>query len=199
MSLSLICLLASAVVVFGFRVTLQYLTTRDSGLRISHRKSSKTEMRVVYTQVFAILGMLLMTVLESLGVIKAHLDLGLPGDAIGIALLIFGLIGGGQRATTNGTSSGGSVSMSLRRQNSSHMGCLSTPAIQSMRGCSYLHLQCWCCYLTLLCAFSLQLDYGGVEMQVRLVEEPYLRNVHGSAYDSYCQQVNRYFPTPRIT
>lgn len=34
----------------------------------------------------------------------------------------------------------------------------------------------------------------GVELQVRLVEEPYLRRVHGSVYDGYAAAVGRFIP-----
>jgi protein-S-isoprenylcysteine O-methyltransferase Ste14 len=33
-----------------------------------------------------------------------------------------------------------------------------------------------------------------IEVQVRLVEEPYLRRVHGAAYDDYCAGVGRFVP-----
>jgi protein-S-isoprenylcysteine O-methyltransferase Ste14 len=35
---------------------------------------------------------------------------------------------------------------------------------------------------------------GGIEMQVRLVEEPYLRSVHGAAYDEYMRAAGRFAP-----
>lgn len=35
---------------------------------------------------------------------------------------------------------------------------------------------------------------AAVQAQVRLVEEPYLRGVHGDAYESYCEQVGRFLP-----
>lgn len=34
----------------------------------------------------------------------------------------------------------------------------------------------------------------GIEMQVRLVEEPYLRRVHGTAYTEYAARVGRFLP-----
>jgi protein-S-isoprenylcysteine O-methyltransferase Ste14 len=33
-----------------------------------------------------------------------------------------------------------------------------------------------------------------LELQVRGVEEPYLRRVHGAAYDRYAAQVGRFLP-----
>jgi len=33
-----------------------------------------------------------------------------------------------------------------------------------------------------------------LELQVRIVEEPYLRQVHGDAYESYAGRVGRFFP-----
>ena len=198
MSLSLICLLASTVVVFGFRVALQYLTTRDSGLRISHSKSSKTEMRVVYTQGFAILGMLLMTVLESLGVINAHLELGFSGTVVGITLLIVGWIVVVSAQLQMGRAWRIGVDESETTELITH-GLFKYSRNPIYAGMLVLAFA----MLVLLphvamCLFE-ALGYGGVETQVRLVEEPHLRKVHGSTYDNYCLQVNRYVPTPKVT
>jgi protein-S-isoprenylcysteine O-methyltransferase Ste14 len=35
---------------------------------------------------------------------------------------------------------------------------------------------------------------AALELQVRVVEEPYLRRVHGQAYESYAARVGRFFP-----
>lgn len=37
----------------------------------------------------------------------------------------------------------------------------------------------------------------GVELQVRMVEEPYLHRVHGPAYSTYTERVGRFLPTGR--
>lgn len=34
----------------------------------------------------------------------------------------------------------------------------------------------------------------GIELQVRAVEEPYLRKVHGAAYEDYCTRTGRFVP-----
>lgn len=34
----------------------------------------------------------------------------------------------------------------------------------------------------------------GIEIQVRLVEEPYLRSIHGAAYTDYASRVGRFLP-----
>jgi protein-S-isoprenylcysteine O-methyltransferase Ste14 len=35
---------------------------------------------------------------------------------------------------------------------------------------------------------------AAVQIEVRLVEEPYLRRMHGASYDEYCRQVGRFVP-----
>lgn len=35
---------------------------------------------------------------------------------------------------------------------------------------------------------------AAVQIEVRLVEEPYLRRMHGDAYEAYCRQVGRFIP-----
>lgn len=36
-----------------------------------------------------------------------------------------------------------------------------------------------------------------IEMQVRLIEEPYLARVHGSQFNTYMSKVGRFFPKPK--
>jgi protein-S-isoprenylcysteine O-methyltransferase Ste14 len=35
---------------------------------------------------------------------------------------------------------------------------------------------------------------AGISIQVRMVEEPYLRSVHGAAYDAYVDSTGRFLP-----
>ena len=38
---------------------------------------------------------------------------------------------------------------------------------------------------------------AGISMQVRMVEEPYLRSVHGEAYEQYLRSAGRFLPRMR--
>lgn len=38
------------------------------------------------------------------------------------------------------------------------------------------------------------LSFTGIEIQVRAVEEPYLRATHGEAYETYCSNTGRFLP-----
>ncbi|WP_144662981.1 isoprenylcysteine carboxylmethyltransferase family protein [Paenarthrobacter nicotinovorans] len=46
----------------------------------------------------------------------------------------------------------------------------------------------------LLAIAGLAVTLTGIELQVRLVEEPYLRGVHGAAYADYASRVGRFLP-----
>ena len=46
----------------------------------------------------------------------------------------------------------------------------------------------------LLAIAGLAVTLTGIEMQVRLVEEPYLRRVHGAAYTDYASRIGRFLP-----
>jgi protein-S-isoprenylcysteine O-methyltransferase Ste14 len=41
---------------------------------------------------------------------------------------------------------------------------------------------------------ALALTLLGIEMQVRAVEEPYLKRIHGEAYLHYAKRVGRFVP-----
>lgn len=47
---------------------------------------------------------------------------------------------------------------------------------------------------TTLSVVAAMLSATGIELQVRFVEEPYLRDQHGDAYDDYCAQTGRFVP-----
>lgn len=46
----------------------------------------------------------------------------------------------------------------------------------------------------LVAAVGLVVAVAGIEVQVRQVEEPYLRRVHGRAYTDYSARVGRFLP-----
>ena len=46
----------------------------------------------------------------------------------------------------------------------------------------------------LVALMAVALTTAGIEIQVRMVEEPYLRRTHGSAYKKYCANTGRFFP-----
>jgi protein-S-isoprenylcysteine O-methyltransferase Ste14 len=45
-----------------------------------------------------------------------------------------------------------------------------------------------------LSVVAVALLVAALEIQVRFVEEPYLRSVHGAAYDQYCEKTGRFAP-----
>jgi protein-S-isoprenylcysteine O-methyltransferase Ste14 len=47
---------------------------------------------------------------------------------------------------------------------------------------------------TWVSALALVALVAGVQLQVRAVEEPYLRAVHGAAYDAYAARTGRFVP-----
>jgi protein-S-isoprenylcysteine O-methyltransferase Ste14 len=51
----------------------------------------------------------------------------------------------------------------------------------------------------ILAVIGFALVLAGIQVQVRLVEEPYLRRTHGTAYDAYAATVGRFFPKVRRT
>ena len=47
---------------------------------------------------------------------------------------------------------------------------------------------------TVISLLATALAATGIELQVRAVEEPYLRQVHGAAYEDYCARTGRFLP-----
>lgn len=52
------------------------------------------------------------------------------------------------------------------------------------------------CSMSWTAAIAIAMFVAGVEVQVRVVEEPYLKRVHGESFDTYVQRTGRF--TPRL-
>lgn len=197
MSVALICLVVSVIVAFGFRTVFQYVKTKDFGLRISRDRSSSTETRVVYVQLFVWLGILLMTVMESLGSIGTQIELGITGTILGVGLWLLGLVIVVTAQIQMGRAWRIGVDESEKTELVTH-GMFRYSRNPIYAGVILIALSMLILVPHVAMCLFVAIGYGGIEMQVRLVEEPYLRKTHGNEYIDYCKQVNRYLPIPNV-
>ena len=196
MKLPLVCFVVCAVLIFGFRIALHYGRTRDHGLRLGRQSSTLAGQAATALQGSALLGILALTVLDSFSLLPGQLDLGRPGATAGtvVCVLAVGIAMVSQYQMGDAWRIG--VDASEKNELITHgmFGLSRNPIYSAMLllGVGFLllvpHL------VTVLCAVA---ACKGIDLQVRKVEEPYLRSIHGESYETYCRGGGRYFPRIR--
>ena len=88
--MALLCYIVLTILVFGFRVAIQKKRTGDTGLRVSTQLSSPIQRVATYLQIFVLLAVLTIVILESLGTLEPHFELAITGAIVGLLLCAFG-------------------------------------------------------------------------------------------------------------
>ena len=192
----LVCFIVCAVLIFGFRVGLQLRRTGDHGLRLAKQTSTAAEVAATALQASGLFGILVLTVLDTISYLSGQLDLGSPGTVVGVAVCALAVaitmpsqyqMGDAWRIGVDASEKNPLVTEGMFKlsRNPIYSGML-------LVGVGFVILMPH--ILTVCCALA---SYAGFEIQVRKVEEPYLRSVHGESYLEYCRNVGRYFPRLR--
>lgn len=191
--MALICYIVLAILIFGFRVAVQFKRTGDSGLRVSTQLSSPIEKVATYLQIFVLLAVLAIVILESLNVLEPLFEFGTIGTSVGLVLCAVGATTTMVSQYQMGKSWRIGVDDSEKTELVMHgLFSLSRNPIyfgMLVVGLGFLALvphvaMLICCVLA----------YIGIDLQVRKIEEPHLKRVFGSAYEEYTRRINRYVP-----
>ena len=193
MKLPLVCFIICAVLIFGFRVALQLGRTGDHGLRLVKQRSTAPEIAATVLQASGLFGVLVLTVLDTVSSLPGQLDLGPIGATTGTVVCALATTVTMRSQYQMGDAWRIGVDASERNELVTHgMFRFSRNPIYSgmlLVGIGFVilvpHILMVCCAV---------LSHVGFEIQVRKVEEPYLRRIHGESYEAYCRNVGRYFP-----
>lgn len=198
MKLPLVCFIVCAVLIFGFRVGLQLRRTGDHGLRLAKQTSTAPEVAATVFQACGLLGVLVLTALDTISYLPGQLDLGSAGAITGVVVCVSAVaitmlsqyqMGDAWRIGVDASEKNALITDGMFKlsRNPIYSGML-------LVGIGFAILVPH--ILTVCCALA---SYVGFEIQVRKVEEPYLRTVHGESYEAYCRKVGRYLPRlPRL-
>ena len=196
MKLPLVCFVVCAVLVFGFRIALQYRRTGDHGLRLGKQAATPVGRAATVMQATALIGVLVLTVLDTLDLLPGQLEPGSIGTIAGVLVcgsaLALTMVSqyqmgdawriGVDASETNELVTRGMFNLS---RNPIYSGML-------LLGLGFVMLVPHILMVT--CAL---LSFVGFDLQVRKVEERHLHNVHGERYRRYCRRVGRYLPRLR--
>ena len=176
------------------RILLQYRLTNDHGVRLASTESSMLPKVSGILFVGSFVVILYLTLLEARGRLTPPINLGLFGTLIGS---LFCLIGTAVTAISQyqmGKAWRIGVNESERTELITHgwYAYVRNP-IYSGLIIFALGLLAFIPHPYML--IGLIIGYLSIELQVRYVEEPYLIRLHGAAYEAYCRETNRYFPS----
>lgn len=169
---------------FGWRTWRQWRTTGDAGIRVG-RDGSREERIAGVLFAFSVTAVLA-------GSLQRPKDPG-PVRSAGVALMLGGLLGMLVAQVDLGRSWRIGVDPDERTDlvTSGAFSVVRKPIFTAMATFSIGAALAQRNRTVSLAALSM---VAAVEAQVRLVEEPYLRTVHGAAFAVYCKRVGRFLP-----
>lgn len=189
---ALVGLVAFALVAFGWRAWLQYKRTGDTGLR--RPSGNPVEFVGGIGFIGGLVALALAPLLDLVGKVEqiAVLTSGIL-QGLGIVLFAVGLVltvvaqlhmGRSWRVGVDPTETTDPVTEGIFRR-------VRNPIFTSMVLAGFGVALMVPNVIAIAGVVSLLL---GLEVQVRFVEEPYLRRVHGEAYDAYTRRAGRFLP-----
>ena len=177
----------------GGRIALQFGLTGDHGIRLVRRTAPKTAKCACVLLITSFIAILVVSCLEATGTIRPQIHLGESANLIGAAISLAGIAIMVISQWQMGAAWRFGVDETERTD-------LVTSGLYSLvRNPIYSGVFLFCIGLLVLLPhiymlFFLILAYSSIELQVRFVEEPHLRHLHGAMYEQYAAHAGRYFP-----
>lgn len=188
---ALVLYVVALVVLFGVRSLLQHRRTGHTGFRgISGAPLSAEWTGGVLFAVAMVLG-LAGPLLAVIGTVPTSAPTSLQVTGLVVALLGFAATFAGQVGMGTSWRIGVDATERTDLVTGGVFGLLRNPIFTAMvvaQAGVVLMVPTWVSVLALVALVA------AVELQVRVVEEPYLQRVHGAEYAAYCSRVGRFLP-----
>ena len=180
------------IVVVG-RVILQYRLSGDHGIRFAGGPLLNMKRLVSYFSIFSIGGTILISSLSAFSIISPQVQLGFVGNVLGILFCIGGIV----ITSFSQIKMGKEWRIGVDENEKTELVC--DGIYSRIRNPIYSGIMIFGLGLLLLVPHILMLAftalvYLAIEYQVRKIEEPYLRTLHGQAFDDYVKSTGRYIP-----
>ena len=191
--MALVCYIVLTMLVFGFRVAIQKKRTGDTGLRVSTQLSSPIQKVATYLQIFVLLAVLTIVILECLGTLEPHFEFAITGTIVGLLLCAIGAALTMVSQYQMGKSWRIGVDETEKTELVTHgMFCFCRNPIYF--GMLLVGLGFMVLVPHVFMVISYILAFIGIDLQVRRIEEPHLVRVFGEEYEEYVRRTNRYIP-----
>ena len=177
----------------GGRIALHYLATGDFGIRTVKRTAPRIANYTSILMLASFAATFLVSLLDATGEIHPQIDPGESGRSLGAAISLAGITIMVIAQYQMGAAWRFGVDQAEKTD-------LVTSGLYSLvRNPIYSGVFLFCTGMLVLFPHIYMLIYlatawMGIELQVRHVEEPHLRSLHGADYQEYVNQTGRYFP-----
>ena len=185
--------LAFLVFAVGGRIALHYLATGDLGIRTVKRTAPKIARFTSVLLLASFVATFVLSSLEAIGVVQPQVDLGEAANAIGAAISL----GGIALMIVSQYQMGAAWRFGVDEAEKTDL--VTGGLYAFVRNPIYSGVFLFCTGLLVLLPHIYMLIFLAtawlsIELQVRFVEEPHLRGLHGAAYEKYAEQTGRYIP-----
>ncbi len=191
--MALILTIALLIVTVLLRATIQYIRTGDSGIR-RLKKNSSFELKLATFSLYGVLlGILVVSTYQSLGMIKPQFSITPFDYEIGVFICCFSLVLTfvAQLQMGDWWRIGVDEEEQTELVNQGIYAYIRNPIYSAVLlfavGLVFMVMH-WCAILMLI------LGYAGIEFLVKKVEEPYLTKLHGQSYIDYKKNTWSYLP-----
>lgn len=178
------------------KIALHYLATGDLGIRTVKRDAPKIAKCASVLLLPSFTATFALSLLDAIGMVQPQVDLGGSANTIGAVISLAGVALMVVSQYQMGTAWRFGVDKSEKTD-------LVTGGLYALvRNPIYSGVFLFCIGLLALVPHILMLIFLAtawlsIDLQVRFVEEPHLRNLHGAVYEKYADKTRRYFPGSR--
>ena len=178
----------------GGRIALHYMLTGDHGIRTVKRDAptiAKCASVLIFTSFVATF---VLSCLNAIGTVQPQVDLGESANMFGAIISLAGIA----LMILSQYQMGAAWRFGVDRAEKTDL--VTGGLYAFVRNPIYSGVFLFCIGLLvvlphILMLFFIATAYLSIELQVRFVEEPHLRHLHGAAYEKYTDQTGRYFPS----
>ncbi len=188
--------LAFLVFAVGGRIALHYWFTGDHGIRTVKPSASRIAKSTSVLLLTSFVATFVLSFLDAIGTVQPQVDLGGSANTVGASISLAGI------ALMIVSQYQMGVSWRFGVDQDEKTDLVMSGLYTLARNPIYSGVFLFCTGLLVLLPHILMLlflaaAFLSIEMQVRFVEEPHLRDLHGAVYEKYAEQTGRYFPKLR--
>ena len=185
--------LAFLVFAVGGRIALHYLATGDHGIRTVKRDAPKIARFTSVLLLASFVATFVLSSLDAIGMVQPQVDLGEAANTLGAAISLAGIA----LMVVSQYQMGAAWRFGVDKAEKTDL--VTGGLYAFVRNPIYSGVFLFLIGLLVLLPHIYMLIFLttawlSIELQVRFVEEPHLRNLHGDAYKRYAEQTGRYFP-----
>lgn len=177
----------------GGRIALHYLATGDHGIRPVRRTASNTAKCASILLFTSFVATFVLSFLDAAGTIRPQVDLGGSANMLGAIISLAGIA----LMIVSQYQMGAAWRFGVDQAEKTDLVTGGLYAL--VRNPIYSGVFLFCIGLLVvlphvLILFFIATAWLSIELQVRFVEEPHLRGLHGAVYEKYAEQKGRYCP-----